>query len=149
MLLSRSSSPAARKSWEFLLHFVQLSAGLHFECILAFTFSIIWQRWSFWIVLAFLDPKLRNPSLPSLCKLPTCYIMLCECLRRVRSLKGGCYSVMALHYDHFVSLTHRAQTAPEHSAPAQKWWERSTLAFDCQGLYDWFSQSKFRKNPSR
>lgn len=56
---------------------------------------------------------------------------------------------MAQHYDHFVNLTHRAQIAPEHSAPAQQWWDRSTLTFSCQGLYDWFSQSKFRKTPSR
>lgn len=41
MLLSRRSSPAARKSWAFPLHFVQSSAGLHFKRIPAFTFSII------------------------------------------------------------------------------------------------------------
>lgn len=65
----------------------------------------------------------------------------------MRSLREGCCSTVARHYDHFMSLTHRTRTAPECSAPAQQWWDRSTLTFSCQGLYDWFSQSKFRKKP--
>lgn len=98
-------------------------------------------------MLAFLDPKLRNPSFPSRCKLPTYYILFCECWRGVRSMKGGCYGTMAWHYDHFVNLIHRARTAPEHSAPAQQWWDRSTLTLSCQGLYDWLAQSNFRQTP--
>lgn len=65
---------------------------------------IFYHRQSFCIILAFLDPKLRNPSVSSSCKLPT-HILLCDCFRRVRSLKGGCYSTMALHHHHFVNLT--------------------------------------------
>lgn len=58
---------------------------------------------SFCIILAFLDPKLRSPSLSSSCKLPT-YILLCDCSRRVGPLKSECYSIIASHYHHFVDL---------------------------------------------
>lgn len=54
---------------------------------------------------------------------------------------------MAWHYDRFANLTHKAQTAPAHSAPEQQRWDRSTLIFGCEGLYDCFSQSKLRKIP--